>query len=214
MFIKIKFSSSLSVQVPYGSCHSVQSAKQYIQDEKQIHSSCYYIINEGLPVSEDCCLDINKTYTANLKLNGGKGGFGSMLRAMGSQIEKTTNTESCRDLSGRRMRDVNNEKKFEEYMKNKKANDEEKERKKVENLEKKLVNPKHFFNDPDYDKQNETISDSLDDALKQAKIMKRKSQLEENTPVCSKKKKTVTMFEDSDVSSDSSDDGSNSSDTD
>ena len=38
-------------------------------------------------------------------------GFGSMLRALGAQIEKTTNREACRDLSGRRMRDVNNEKK-------------------------------------------------------------------------------------------------------
>lgn len=33
-----------------------------------------------------------------------------MLRAIGAQIEKTTNHEACRDLSGRRMRDVNNEK--------------------------------------------------------------------------------------------------------
>lgn len=38
-------------------------------------------------------------------------GFGSMLRAIGAQIEKTTSREACRDLSGRRMRDVNNEKK-------------------------------------------------------------------------------------------------------
>lgn len=38
-------------------------------------------------------------------------GFGSMLRAIGAQIEKTTNREACRDLIGRRMRDVNNEKK-------------------------------------------------------------------------------------------------------
>lgn len=38
-------------------------------------------------------------------------GFGSMLRAIGAQIEKTTNHEACRDISGRRMRDVNNEKK-------------------------------------------------------------------------------------------------------
>ena len=35
-----------------------------------------------------------------------------MLRAIGAQIEKTTSREACRDLSGRRMRDVNNEKKF------------------------------------------------------------------------------------------------------
>lgn len=38
-------------------------------------------------------------------------GFGSMLRAIGAQIEKTTSREACRDLSGRRMRDINNEKK-------------------------------------------------------------------------------------------------------
>jgi len=37
-------------------------------------------------------------------------GFGSMLRSIGAQIEKTTNREACRDLSGRRMRDINNEK--------------------------------------------------------------------------------------------------------
>ena len=33
-----------------------------------------------------------------------------MLRALGAQIEKTTNHEAMRDLSGRRVRDVNNEK--------------------------------------------------------------------------------------------------------
>jgi len=33
-----------------------------------------------------------------------------MLRSIGAQIEKTTNREACRDLSGRRMRDINNEK--------------------------------------------------------------------------------------------------------
>lgn len=36
-------------------------------------------------------------------------GFGSMLRAIGAQIEKTTNREACRDLSGRRLRDINEE---------------------------------------------------------------------------------------------------------
>ena len=46
------------------------------------------------------------------KMVGGKGGFGSMLRAIGAQIEKTTNREACRDLSGRRLRDINEEKKF------------------------------------------------------------------------------------------------------
>jgi hypothetical protein len=34
-----------------------------------------------------------------------------MLRAIGARIDKTKSREACRDLSGRRMRDVNNEKK-------------------------------------------------------------------------------------------------------
>lgn len=30
----------------------------------------------------------------------------------GAQIEKTTNREACRDLSGRRLRDINEEKRY------------------------------------------------------------------------------------------------------
>eukprot|EP01103_Thecamoeba_quadrilineata_P008654 TRINITY_DN18394_c0_g1_i1.p1 TRINITY_DN18394_c0_g1~~TRINITY_DN18394_c0_g1_i1.p1 ORF type:complete len:415 (-),score=110.76 TRINITY_DN18394_c0_g1_i1:68-1312(-) len=46
-----------------------------------------------------------------LRLCGGKGGFGSLLRGgpQGVTIKKTTNFDACRDLSGRRMRHVNNE---------------------------------------------------------------------------------------------------------
>ena len=39
-------------------------------------------------------------------------GFGSLIRAMGSQINKSTNKEACRNLSGRRVRDINAEKKY------------------------------------------------------------------------------------------------------
>ena len=44
-----------------------------------------------------------------INLIGGKGGFGSLLRAIGAQIEKTTNRDACRDLSGRRLRDIKRE---------------------------------------------------------------------------------------------------------
>ena len=50
------------------------------------------------------------------RLNGGKGGFGSMLRAMGNQIQKTNNKEACRDLSGRRLRDINDEKRLKQFV--------------------------------------------------------------------------------------------------
>ncbi|KAI8969000.1 Sde2 N-terminal domain-containing protein [Mycotypha africana] len=47
------------------------------------------------------------------RLLGGKGGFGSMLRAQGGRMnaQKTTNYEACRDLQGRRIRTVNEAKK-------------------------------------------------------------------------------------------------------
>ncbi|XP_063694725.1 splicing regulator SDE2-like [Bolinopsis microptera] len=71
------------------------------------------------------------TVTLHPKLCGGKGGFGSMLRAIGAQIEATTNNDACRDLSGKRLRDVKCEKLMKDWSE-KKAHekDDRKERKK------------------------------------------------------------------------------------
>ena len=46
-------------------------------------------------------------------LRGGKGGFGSQLRAAGGRMssQKTSNNDSCRDLSGRRLSTVKEAKK-------------------------------------------------------------------------------------------------------
>eukprot|EP01012_Entosiphon_sulcatum_P030982 TRINITY_DN3860_c0_g1_i1.p2 TRINITY_DN3860_c0_g1~~TRINITY_DN3860_c0_g1_i1.p2 ORF type:complete len:272 (+),score=45.72 TRINITY_DN3860_c0_g1_i1:35-817(+) len=45
------------------------------------------------------------------RLRAGKGGFGSMLRSLGKkQAPRTTNFDACRDLTGRRIRHVNQEK--------------------------------------------------------------------------------------------------------
>lgn len=38
-------------------------------------------------------------------------GFGALIRAMGKSVEKSQNKDACRDLSGRRVRDVQAEKK-------------------------------------------------------------------------------------------------------
>jgi hypothetical protein len=45
-------------------------------------------------------------------LRGGKGGFGTQLRASARRGTQTTNFDACRDLSGRRLRAVNGEKKI------------------------------------------------------------------------------------------------------
>ncbi|KAI3921225.1 hypothetical protein MKW92_052836 [Papaver armeniacum] len=70
-------------------------------------------------------------FTINLlgRLLGGKGGFGSLLRGAGTKAgqKKTDNFDACRDMSGRRLRHVNAEKKLEEW----KAEEEERKLEKV-----------------------------------------------------------------------------------
>lgn len=52
------------------------------------------------------------------RLCGGKGGFGSLLRGAATKAgqKKTNNFDACRDMSGRRLRHVNAEKKLEEWL--------------------------------------------------------------------------------------------------
>lgn len=49
-----------------------------------------------------------------VRLPGGKGGFGSLLRALGSKKsgKETDNIDACRNLDGRRIRHVQDEKKW------------------------------------------------------------------------------------------------------
>lgn len=52
-----------------------------------------------------------------IRVRGGKGGFGSLLRGAATKAgqKKTNNFDACRDMSGRRLRHVNAEKKLEEW---------------------------------------------------------------------------------------------------
>lgn len=66
------------------------------------------------PVS---ALQLNGSSFVTLRLTprllGGKGGFGSQLRAAGGRMssQKTNNNDSCRDLSGRRLNTIKEAKK-------------------------------------------------------------------------------------------------------
>jgi len=110
-------------------------------------------------------------------LLGGKGGFGSLLRAIGAQIQKTTNHEAMRDLSGRRQRDVNNEQRVRDYA----AKQGEREREEREKKEAKMTKlqrlvdreNKHEFSDPQYDKVRSETEEKVHDAMEAAmKAMK------------------------------------------
>ncbi|EFJ12791.1 hypothetical protein SELMODRAFT_234970 [Selaginella moellendorffii] len=66
---------------------------------------------EALPASRDASCAVL------LRLRGGKGGFGSLLRGAATKAgqKKTSNFDACRDMSGRRLRHVNGEKKIKEW---------------------------------------------------------------------------------------------------
>jgi hypothetical protein len=86
-------------------------------------------------------LDENGTNFVQLKLRlvGGKGGFGAMLRTSKS-TKKTTNFSACRDLNGRRLGDIELEQRLRQReqqqqdpnYKNEKEEDPEKEAKKAQ----------------------------------------------------------------------------------
>lgn len=90
-----------------------------------------------------------------------------MLRAIGAQIEKTTNREACRDLSGRRMRDINNEKQLKDWMAKQKDREKERARRREEKAARRRAEPLHKFEDKLYDQQKEKVSQDLDAALQQ-----------------------------------------------
>ena len=55
----------------------------------------YYITSNGSYIKDHSIIPDNQLITLHFRLRGGKGGFGSLLRAIGSQI-KTTDKQSCR----------------------------------------------------------------------------------------------------------------------
>nr|XP_061814947.1 UBL fusion protein SDE2-like [Nerophis lumbriciformis] len=124
-----------------------------------------YVSKDGRLASLDDHLQGGAVYHLQPRLLGGKGGFGSMLRALGAQIEKTTNREACRDLSGRRLRDVNHENEMADWLKKQTEREAEKEQRRLERLQRKLLEPKHQFSDASYEQQCHDLSERLEDSV-------------------------------------------------
>uniref|UniRef100_A0A0K0FMR3 Replication stress response regulator SDE2 n=1 Tax=Strongyloides venezuelensis TaxID=75913 RepID=A0A0K0FMR3_STRVS len=78
-----------------------------------IPKECYYLIYNGkiLPngINDLKYMD-NAIIQINYRLRGGKGGFGALLKAF--RISKSSNQRDSRDLSGRRISDIEEEKRI------------------------------------------------------------------------------------------------------
>jgi len=128
------------------------------------------------------------------RLRGGKGGFGSQLRAAGGRMssQKTSNNDSCRDLSGRRLSTLKEAKKLAEYLESepqrKKAVADARKAKLV-SLERqiemaggsgsgkepeKVAGTKHRFEDTEFLEQTREMTESVRDAVAAGLLRKRK----------------------------------------
>ncbi|XP_070257282.1 splicing regulator SDE2 [Myotis yumanensis] len=162
------------IRGPGVGCRAVRdvSAACSVQDlihrhcqDQGVPVECFFVKCNGSLADAGDTVQHGAVYSLEPRLRGGKGGFGSMLRALGAQIEKTTNREACRDLSGRRLRDVNHEKAMAEWVKQQAEREAEKEQRRLERLQRKLAEPRHCFTNPDYQQQCHEMAERLEDSV-------------------------------------------------
>jgi len=123
------------------------------------------------------------------RLPGGKGGFGSQLRAAGGRMssQKTSNNDSCRDLNGRRLSTIKEAKKLAEYIQSepeRKKAVQEAQKAKLDKLERRLgmsadeagpsSGKKRRFDDTEFIEQSRDINDNVRSAVAAAILKKRK----------------------------------------
>ncbi|XP_029913358.1 splicing regulator SDE2 isoform X3 [Myripristis murdjan] len=149
--------------LPAGSC--VADLRDLVTRQQGLPPLDFYVGRNGRRAELQEAVQAGASYQLLPRLCGGKGGFGSMLRALGAQIEKTTNREACRDLSGRRLRDVNHEKEMAEWLKKQSEREAEKEQRRAERLQRKLSEPRHQFSDADYQQQCHDLAERLEDSV-------------------------------------------------
>ncbi|KAF5451738.1 hypothetical protein F2P56_026817 [Juglans regia] len=124
LFVKLLDGKTLTLRFasPTVSAIAVKSRLHEITRIPSCHqrllTGFHQISDESTISCPDDGVAIFPTVNLLLRLVGGKGGFGSLLRGAATKAgqKKTNNFDACRDMSGRRLRHVNAEKKLEEWM--------------------------------------------------------------------------------------------------
>lgn len=142
---------------------SIASIKENVSIKTGMMQTDFYILLNGKKLNQNNVQ--NATVHIVPRILGGKGGFGSMLRAIGAQIEKTTNREACRDLSGRRLRDINEEKRVKDFLSKGGASTEDPEERKKRKLQRLCQAPKVEFKDENYEKHMAEMTETVSDAV-------------------------------------------------
>lgn len=90
-----------------------------LQERSSVSRCHWHLTYAGRPLVDgkqlhDYGISADSTVQLAFRLLGGKGGFGSLLRGAGRAI-LTDNVDACRDLSGRRLRQANAEKRLAQW---------------------------------------------------------------------------------------------------
>lgn len=194
--VSLLSSSSICLPIEEETCTAHQLKQKiaqltFIPVDQQVLSTV-----GGIALHDEQYLEFeNNTLYFNLsaRLLGGKGGFGSMLRAQGGRMnaQKTTNFEACRDLQGRRIRTVNETKRLEstnrhvlkkkkklihayrmqeelEAIPEREAEKREKLKRKIEEALKEREPRKHLFDDNKFLEESEEMVEGVKSAVGQA----------------------------------------------
>eukprot|EP01097_Dermamoeba_algensis_P009505 TRINITY_DN66_c0_g1_i1.p1 TRINITY_DN66_c0_g1~~TRINITY_DN66_c0_g1_i1.p1 ORF type:complete len:297 (-),score=100.81 TRINITY_DN66_c0_g1_i1:90-980(-) len=137
----------------------------------------------------------------SLRVFGGKGGFGSLLRGgpQGVTLKKTTNFDACRDLNGRRIRHVNNEKELAKWVEDEKERDLEKkalQHIREKEIEAKVEATKQTFQE--IRQIGEEFAESLEKGLQKDKELREKRKREQEEEERRKLKTRKTTFDEID----------------
>ncbi|KAJ8958737.1 hypothetical protein NQ318_016465 [Aromia moschata] len=184
---------------------------EYINSELGLKFEEYYLLSNGKKIENHRIIEDGAVHIIP-KVLGGKGGFGSMLRAIGAQIEKTTNREACRDLSGRRLRDINEEQRLKNWINQQAEREKEAKERKKKKLERLCEQPKHEFRDEEYDKERSELPEKVEDAVLQGlqASCSSKRKPEDKKDVVKKKKAKLWVDDELDQDLSNSEDESNS----
>ena len=151
---------------------------QSLYEEYKLDKNSTYLISNGKILKDEESLNDynNMVIETRVRLRGGKGGFGSSLRIQQAVKKQTKNFDACRDLQGRRLRKVNQERQLNEW-RLKKAEEEKLLQKYIdgynnseEDLFKKIMNEKRqsdaLKKNQKYFEDNENLKKNIQKSFK------------------------------------------------
>merc|ERR1712071_723140 len=110
------------------------------------------------------------------KLSGGKGAFRQLMRNVGRTTTKSNNQSMARDLNGRRIRDVENEKRLQDWCDGegeRRVEREEDRKKRLEKMAKRATDEQQrkTYLDANFDEESQVMMDMMDNAVSASMVM-------------------------------------------